>query len=64
VLDALRYTPHRTHLSIGEAIRVIETLRPARAYLTHLCHEVDHAELVTSLPAGIWPAYDGLVVDV
>ncbi|NLN19307.1 MAG: MBL fold metallo-hydrolase [Firmicutes bacterium] len=64
VLGALRYKPHHTHFSIGEAIRVIETLQPKYAYLTHLCHEVDHAELIASLPAGIQPAYDGLVVDL
>jgi len=32
--------------------------------LTHLTHEVPHDELAASLPAGIEPAYDGLVVDV
>ena len=64
VLDALRYRPHPTHFSISEALQVIEVLQPRRAYLTHLCHEVDHAELATSLPDNILPAFDGLVVEV
>jgi phosphoribosyl 1,2-cyclic phosphate phosphodiesterase len=64
VLDALRYKPHRTHFSIGEALQIIEKLQPKQAYLTHLCHEVDHAELAAALPDGVRPAFDGLVVNV
>ena len=34
-----------------------------RTYLTHLTHDNFHAELEAALPAGIFPAYDGLTVD-
>ena len=61
VLDALRHRPHPTHLSISEAVEVIETLKPKRALLTHLCHEVDHAQAEAELPPHIRLAYDGLV---
>ncbi len=64
ILDALRYRPHPTHFSIGEALEVIERLRPGRAWLTHLCHEVDHAQLERELPDHVAPAYDGLRLDV
>jgi phosphoribosyl 1,2-cyclic phosphate phosphodiesterase len=64
VLDALRYRSHSTHFCIDEAVQVIKTLKPRRAFLTHMCHEVEHATLAESLPSGICPAYDGLVVDV
>ena len=35
-----------------------------RTFLTHLSHETGHADLAAQLPAGIEPAYDGLVVEV
>jgi phosphoribosyl 1,2-cyclic phosphate phosphodiesterase len=63
VLDALRDRPHPTHLSISEALAVVERLRPRRTLFTHLSHELDHAAVEAKLPAGVGIAYDGLVVD-
>ena len=64
VLNALWWRPHPTHLSIGEAIQAAQELGARRTYLTHLTHETGHAELETQLPSGIFPAYDGLTVEV
>lgn len=64
VLNALWWRPHPTHLSITEAIATARELGARRTYLTHLTHETGHAELETQLPAGIFPAYDGLTVEV
>ena len=64
VLNALWWRPHPTHLSIAEAIETAQSLGAHRTYLTHLTHETGHAELAGHLPAGIVPAYDGLVVEV
>ncbi len=64
ILGALRYKKHPTHFSIHEAIEVLEILRPRMAYLTHLCHDIDHAILEAALPKGIAPAYDGLTIDL
>jgi phosphoribosyl 1,2-cyclic phosphate phosphodiesterase len=62
VLNALFRTEHPTHFSIPEAIRVAEQVGAERTYLTHLTHEVSHADLEAELPRGISPAFDGLVV--
>ncbi|MEA2582340.1 MAG: phosphoribosyl 1,2-cyclic phosphate phosphodiesterase [Thermomicrobiales bacterium] len=62
VLNALRVTPHPTHLSLAEAVAVVEELRPRAAYLVHLSHELSHAEAEAQLPPGIAVAYDGLTV--
>lgn len=64
VIDALRPRPHPTHFSIAEALEAIAELRPRRALLTHLNHEVDHAAVSAELPPGVELAYDGLVVEV
>jgi phosphoribosyl 1,2-cyclic phosphate phosphodiesterase len=61
-LDALRHEPHPTHFSLGEALAVVERLRPRRAYLTHLSHSFDHAETESALPPGVALAYDGLAL--
>ena len=64
VLNALWWRPHPTHLSIAEAIETARQLGARRTYLTHLTHETGHSELETRLPEGIFPAYDGLTVEV
>ena len=64
VLNALWWRTHPTHLSIGEAIETAQALGARRTYLTHLTHETGHAELAGKLPDGIFPAYDGLTLEV
>jgi phosphoribosyl 1,2-cyclic phosphate phosphodiesterase len=64
VLNALWWRSHPTHLSIPEAIDVAQQVSAPRTFLTHLTHETGHAALAASLPPGIAPAYDGLVVEV
>lgn len=62
ILGALRRRRHTTHFSVEEAIDVARALKPRRTLLTHLSHELDHAETNASLPPGIELAYDGLRV--
>jgi phosphoribosyl 1,2-cyclic phosphate phosphodiesterase len=64
VLNALWWRPHPTHLSIAEAVQTAQALGARRTYLTHLTHETGHAELAGQLPDGIFPAYDGLTLEV
>jgi phosphoribosyl 1,2-cyclic phosphate phosphodiesterase len=63
VLDGLRFKPHPGHFSIGEALDVVERVRPDRAYLTHMSHDVEHEETNRRLPPGVELAYDGLKFD-
>jgi phosphoribosyl 1,2-cyclic phosphate phosphodiesterase len=60
VLDALRYRAHPTHFTIAAAVQIVARLKPKHAFLTHICHEVDHDDLIGCLPTGIAPAFDGL----
>jgi phosphoribosyl 1,2-cyclic phosphate phosphodiesterase len=64
VLNALWWRPHPTHLSIAEAVDTAQALGARRTYLTHLTHETGHSELESKLPPGVFPAYDGLTVEV
>jgi phosphoribosyl 1,2-cyclic phosphate phosphodiesterase len=60
ILDALRYTSHPTHFNVEDALRVIETLRPKKTYLTHMSHELEYDQANSLLPAGVELGYDGL----
>jgi len=64
VIDALRYRPHPTHLTVGQALAEIDTIQPRRAYFIHMAHDVKHADLAARLPDGVELSHDGLVVDV
>lgn len=64
VINALRYRPHPTHLSIGEAMAVAERLGPRRTVFTHITHDVDHSALEVELPAGVELGHDSLVLEL
>jgi phosphoribosyl 1,2-cyclic phosphate phosphodiesterase len=64
VLNALLSRPHPLHLSVPEAVATAQRIGARRTFFTHLTHEVPHAALAAMLPAGIAPAYDGLVIDL
>lgn len=59
-IDALRRTPHPTHLSVAEALDVARDVAPRRTLLTHLSHDLGHAETEAGLPSGTAVAFDGL----
>ena len=63
VVNALRFAPHDSHWCVEEALEVIRRVRPQRAFLTHMSHEIGrYAETNEQLPEGVELAYDGLVV--
>ncbi|MEO5805143.1 MBL fold metallo-hydrolase [Devosia sp.] len=64
IIDALRPTPHPSHLSLPETLDLIAHYRPVQAVLTNMHIDLDYQTLVDTLPAGITPAFDGLKIDV
>ena len=66
IINALRWTPeHFAHLTVDEALALIERIRPERAYLTHFSHAAGtNAELEQRLPPHVRPLYDGLTFTV
>lgn len=61
-LDCVRIKPHSTHLCLEEALAYIEDLKPKRAFLTHLNHDILHERESKLLPENVFLAYDELVV--
>lgn len=63
VIDALRYARHPSHLSLDEALALIERFRPKRAVLTNLHTDLDYATLARRLPPNVTPAFDGMRIE-
>lgn len=64
IVDALRYERHPSHFSLAETLEWIAKLRPKRAVLTNMHIDLDFDTLTRSLPPGVEPAYDGLVLTI
>lgn len=62
VLDALRYTPHPSHLSLEQALAQIARHAPKRAVLTNLHIDLDYDVLNNETPDHVEPAYDGMEI--
>ncbi len=59
-LDGLRIDPHPSHMNIVEACAAAAEIAAPVTYLTHLTHNIEHAEWDAKLPVGVRLAYDGL----
>jgi phosphoribosyl 1,2-cyclic phosphate phosphodiesterase len=57
-----RHIPHPTHATLAQVLAWVEQLKPKRTILTHMGPSMDYAWLRANLPAGIEPAFDGLIL--
>ena len=64
ILDALRYVPHPMHSTVAQSLTLVKELKPKRAWFTHICHDLGHAEANAKLPENVRLAYDGLTFEV
>ncbi len=62
IVDALRRKPHPTHAHLALTLDWIARARPARAVLTNMHVDLDHATLLAELPAHVVPAHDGMTL--
>ncbi|HSF65706.1 MAG TPA: MBL fold metallo-hydrolase [Paracoccaceae bacterium] len=64
VVDALRRKPHPTHAHLALTLDWIARAQPARAVLTNMHVDLDHATVDAETPAHVTPAHDGMVIDL
>jgi phosphoribosyl 1,2-cyclic phosphate phosphodiesterase len=68
ILDALRDAPHPMHQTVQQALTLVEKVKPARAWFTHIAHDLGHAATNERLRkqghANVQLAYDGLTLQV
>src|SRR5262249_17945733 len=53
IVDALRPKAHSAHFGLDEALAAVERIRPEKAYLTHMSHELEHEATNRRLPPGV-----------
>lgn len=65
VLNALRKEKHLSHFTLQEAVDLSVELQVPTTYFTHISHQLGlHEEVSKELPAGMFLAYDGLVLHI
>jgi phosphoribosyl 1,2-cyclic phosphate phosphodiesterase len=64
VINSLRHESHVSHLTLNEALDIIDYLKPKQAFLTHISHQLGLHEVVSkTLPDNVFIAYDGLIIE-
>lgn len=65
VVNALRKEEHISHYNLNQALEVIAEVKPVKAYLTHMSHQMGfHKEVQAELPENVFLAHDGLQLEV
>lgn len=65
VINALRHEEHYSHFCLSQALGIIHELKPKRAFLTHVSHDMGkYAEINPTLPTHVAFAYDGLTIEI
>ena len=63
IINALHRDPHYSHLSLNEALLLIEKIAPERAFITHVSHRMGTYEKISELlPENVSLGYDGLEI--
>lgn len=62
-VDCLDRVEKPSHAHLDLTLQWIERLKPKRAILIHMNHNMDYDQLKKELPPGVEPAFDGMVVD-
>lgn len=62
VVDALRHAPHPAHPTVAAVLDWVDELRPRHTVLVHMDQSMDYASLCRSLPTGVEPGYDGMMI--
>lgn len=65
VINALRHKEHISHLNLSQALDVIKLVKPRRAYLTHISHDMGlYKDVAPTLPANVRLALDGETIEI
>jgi len=64
IVDCMRREPHVTHSHLAQTLDWIARVKPRRAILTHMDESLDYETLRRTLPAGVEPGYDGLILEI
>jgi phosphoribosyl 1,2-cyclic phosphate phosphodiesterase len=64
IVDCVRFEPHYSHSHFEQTISWINKYKPKKAILTHLGAWLDYDKLLKLCPDNVFPAYDGLSINL
>lgn len=65
VLNALQFRKHYSHFNYEQAVDYAFRIKAKTTYFTHMSHEMGlHEDMEVNAPTSIFPAYDGLVLNL
>ena len=65
VINALRKEEHHSHFTLEEALAFIALVKPEKAYLTHISHQLGfYEEVQKALPKNVFLGYDNLKIEL
>ncbi len=65
IINALQREAHISHFTLAQALEIVETIKPEKAYFTHISHKLGtHAAVSQELPHNVFLAYDGLKIEM
>ena len=64
IINCLQIEQHISHFNLKECLDLISFLKPQKAYLTHISHNLGlHNVIQAKLPKNVFLAYDGLKIN-
>ena len=64
IVDAMRRKPHPLHPTLDMILAWVHQIKPKQTVITHMDSTMDYDQLAQTLPNGVVPAYDGMVITV
>jgi phosphoribosyl 1,2-cyclic phosphate phosphodiesterase len=65
VINALRHEKHVSHFNLSEALEIINEIKPEKAFITHISHQLGkHGNIAKLLHSNVHAAYDTLTIKV
>jgi phosphoribosyl 1,2-cyclic phosphate phosphodiesterase len=62
VVGCFQRAPLKVHANLEQVLEWVRILKPRRTVLTHMGSDLDYGWLCRTLPPGIEPGYDGMVL--
>jgi len=64
IVGVLHDAPYPTHVHLEKALAWVAELKPLRTVFTHMSQSLDYDTLISRLPVGVTPAFDGMEIEV
>ena len=64
IIDCLRTEKNFAHFNLKDCLSIHKKLKPKKTFLTNLSNQLDYNFLLKNLPKNIFPAYDGLKINL